>query len=262
VNVAKWHGAGNTYLVVDERDCPVTLGAAQVGLLCHPRLGLGGDGVLLCGPSAVADVRMRILNPDGSRSEACGNGTRIVAAWTGREEVAIETAAGVLRAQVGPDRVVAAEMPRARLESPQYRPNDEPFPYMHRFVSIGNPHLTMRTHDPASFPLEREGPQLEHHPWVPERANVEVWTVRDGAVEMRVWERGVGETAACGTGACAVAVAAVLDDAAQSPVRIRLPGGDLQVEVTDELDLRMTGPVAEIGVMSLAPSFLDALVWA
>jgi diaminopimelate epimerase len=262
MNVAKWHGAGNTYLVIDERDCPITLGAAQIALLCHPRLGVGGDGVLLCGPSATADVRMRILNPDGSRSEACGNGTRIVAAWTGRSEVAIETVAGVLHAQVGADGIVTTEMPRARLESPQYQPGADPFPYVHRFVSIGNPHLTLRTHDPATFPLDREGPGLENHAWVPERANVEVWAMRDGAVEMRVWERGVGETAACGTGACAVAVAAVLDEVATSPVRIRLPGGELEVEVGEELDLRMTGPVSEIGVLTLAPAFLDALVWA
>ncbi len=259
MNVAKWQGAGNTYLVIDEADCPVPLGAAQVALLCDPRLGIGGDGVLVVGPSGIADLRMRIINPDGSRPEACGNGTRIAAAWSGHAEVAIETDAGLLHARVEPDGIVSAEMPTAALESPQYRPTGEPFPYVHRFVSVGNPHLTLRVHDPATFPLDTEGPALERHPWVPERANVEVWTVRDRRVEMRVWERGVGETAACGTGACAVAVAAVLDSALESPVRVGLPGGELTIDVGEGLELRMTGPVAEIGSVTLAPRFLDAL---
>jgi len=159
----------------------------------------------------------------------------------------------VLSTSVRGDGTVTARMADARLEDDaQYCPAGGELGYAHRFVSVGNPHVTIRVDDPATFPLATEGPRLEHHPWFPERTNVEVWRpLGDGSVQMRVWERGVGETRACGTGACAVAVAAVLDGVATSPVTVRLPGGDLEIAVGPELEIEMTGPASRLEVLAL-----------
>jgi diaminopimelate epimerase len=244
----RWAGAGNVYLLV-EADAPADVAAA-----CRTHRA---DGVLVLTPAVGADVAMRIINPDGSEPEACGNGTRMVARYVARRDgldaVRIATAAGVLATSVRADGTVTARMADARLADPrQYRPTAGGFPYPHRFVSIGNPHVTIRVDDPAAFTLEREGPLLEHHPWFPERTNVEVWRpLADGSVEMRVWERGVGETQACGTGACAVAVAAVLDGVAVTPVTVRLPGGDLEIAVGAGLEIEMTGPAERLEVLAL-----------
>jgi diaminopimelate epimerase len=243
----RWHGAGNVYLLVEEVP-------AGVAALC---LDHEADGVLVLTPVAGADVAMRIINPDGSEPEACGNGTRMVARFVAQRDglaaVRISTTAGVLETIVHDDGTVTARMPDARLtDEDQYRPTGEPFPYPHRFVSVGNPHAVIQVDDPASFPLAYQGPLLEHHEWFPQRTNIEVWRpLADGSVEMRVWERGVGETPACGTGACAVAVSAVLDGLAHSPVTVRLPGGSLDITVGPELEVRMTGPAERLAVLDL-----------
>jgi diaminopimelate epimerase len=260
--VAKWQGTGNAYLIVREDAVPFVVGADQARLLCHPRLGVGADGILALSPSAVADVRMRIVNPDGSASEACGNGTRMVARFVadGRETVTIETVAGILDCRLNADGTVTARLATARLDGPQYAPTEAPFPYPHRFVSVGNPHVAIRVDDPARFPLASEGPLIEHHPWLPERANVEVWNrTAPDEVAMRVWERGVGETDACGTGACAVAVAAILEGAATSPVTVHLRGGTLVIDVSATLEIRMTGPAEPIAEIELSEDLLRRL---
>jgi diaminopimelate epimerase len=138
-------------------------------------------------------------------------------------------------------------MAQARLDGPQYVPTDEAFPYAHTFVSVGNPHVVIPVADVQAFPLAQEGPALEHHPWFPERANVEIVEHLDEhRIRMRVWERGVGETRACGTGACAVAVAAVTNGTATSPVTVELPGGKLVIEVGDDGFVTMHGPARRI----------------
>jgi diaminopimelate epimerase len=244
----RWEGAGNVYLLVESGP------PADVAAACRDH---AADGILVLTPADGADVAMRIINPDGSEPEACGNGTRMVARYVaGRDglgAVRIATAAGVLSTSVRGDGTVTARMADARLEDDaQYRPAGGELGYAHRFVSVGNPHVTIRVDDPATFPLATEGPRLEHHPWFPERTNVEVWRpLGDGSVQMRVWERGVGETRACGTGACAVAVAAVLDGVATSPVTVRLPGGDLEIAVGPELEIEMTGPASRLEVLAL-----------
>jgi diaminopimelate epimerase len=243
----RWHGAGNVYLIVEEAP-------ADVAAVCRDH---EADGVLVLTAAIGADVAMRIINPDGSEPEACGNGTRMVARFVaerdGLDAVRIATVAGVLETDVHADGTVTARMADARLtDDDQYRPTGEPFPYPHRFVSIGNPHAVIQVDDPAAFPLAFQGPRLECHEWFPQRANIEVWRpLADGSVEMRVWERGVGETPACGTGACAVAVSAVLDGLAHSPVTVRLPGGALQVAVGPDLEIRMTGPAERIAVLAI-----------
>ena len=243
----RWEGAGNVYLLIDAEALPRPLDADAARRIAAV---LGGDGLLEVRRGDGADVSMRIWNTDGSQSEACGNGTRMVARWlaerTGQDEVRIATAAGVLTCRVD-GATVAAAMAPARLDGPQYRPTDEPFPYPHTFVSVGNPHIVIPVEDLESFPLETEGSSLEHHPWLPERANIEIAVPVDRhRVRMRVWERGVGITAACGTGACAVAVAAVAAGTADSPVTVELPGGELVIEVGEAGAVTMHGPATRV----------------
>ncbi len=263
----KWQGAGNAYLIMEADALPFALTPARAALLCDPRDGIGADGVLELSPATEADATMRITNPDGSSSEACGNGTRMVMRYLAERgraaadrEVRVRTVAGLLVGTIEGGRV-AVEMTPAELQGPQYRPTDAPFPYEHRFVSVGNPHVVLTVPDPASFPLEVEGPILEHHAWFPDGANVEVMRVRDRHhVEMRVWERGVGETRACGTGACAVGVAAVLDGAAESPVEVALPGGTLTIAVDPEtLAVTMTGDAEPIATIELSDDLVARL---
>jgi diaminopimelate epimerase len=247
VPAERWEGAGNSYLLVAASALSAPLDPDQVRSICAT---LGGDGVLELGPADDADVSMRIWNPDGTQSEACGNGTRMVARWlaeqTGQEHLTISTAAGVLTCVVAGE-TVSARMAQARLDGPQYVPTDEAFPYAHTFVSVGNPHVVIPVADVQAFPLAQEGPALEHHPWFPERANVEIVEHLDEhRIRMRVWERGVGETRACGTGACAVAVAAVTNGTATSPVTVELPGGKLVIEVGDDGFVTMHGPARRI----------------
>ena len=243
----RWEAAGNVYLLIDAARLPTPLtgDAARRISAAH-----GGDGVLELREGGRADVSMRIWNPDGSESEACGNGTRMVARWiaerTGSSDPLIETAAGVLPCRVEGERITA-RLADASLEGPQYAPTDEPFPYPHTFVSVGNPHVVIPVDDLEGFPLAEEGPRLERHPWFPERANVEIVVPIDPhRVRMRVWERGVGETAACGSGACAAAVAAIAIGAAASPVAVELPGGVLEIEVGPAGEVVMHGPARRV----------------
>ena len=255
LRLEKWQGAGNAYLLVARSALGGELRPEAATLLCDVRTGVGADGVLVLQPDGTR-VDMAIVNPDGSASEACGNGTRMVARWlserTGAADVTVATVAGDLACTVHADGSVTASMADAALEGPAYRPNGGDFPYPHRFVSVGNPHVTIPVTDVDAFPLDRDGPALEHHAWLPERANVEVYRVRDrGHIDMRVWERGVGETRACGSGACAVAVAAVLDGAVDATVDVRLAGGTLTIEVGDGLAIRQTGPASRIARVEL-----------
>ncbi len=265
--IEKWQGAGNAYLIVERGALPWPLTPARAALLCDPRTGIGADGVLELSPTADADAAMAITNPDGSPSEACGNGTRMVMRYLAERRapedgrpIRLRTAAGLLVGTIADERV-AVEMTPARLDGAQYRPTSEPFPYPHRFVSLGNPHVVISVDDPRAFPLEVEGPILEHHAWFPERTNVEVMRVRDRHhVELRVWERGVGETRACGTGACAAGVVAVLSGQAESPVEVELPGGVVTVDVDRaSLAVRMTGGAERIATIELADDLLGRL---
>jgi diaminopimelate epimerase len=257
VPAERWEGAGNVYLLIDAEHLSVPLDPDRVRTVCAI---LKGDGVLEVRRDDGADVSMRIWNPDGSQSEACGNGTRMVARWlaeqTGQEHVSISTAAGVLECEVDGD-MVAARMAQTRLDGPQYAPTAEDFPYVHTFVSVGNPHVVIPVDDIDTFPLAEEGPELEHHPWFPERANVEiVERIDEHRIRMRVWERGVGETRACGTGACAVAVAGVVNGTATSPVTVQLPGGELMIEVDDDGFVTMHGPARRLERLLIPASYL------
>jgi diaminopimelate epimerase len=256
VPVERWEACGNVYLLIEREALGRPLTADDAIALCDGIDGLGADGVLELLPGAgPVDVAMVIRNPDGSTTEACGNGTRMVARWaserSGSPSVVVGSEAGPLHCAVSGDRVRAV-LAQSRFDGPQYRPDETPFPHPHRFVSVGNPHVVIPVPDVDDFPLAYEGPALERHPWFPERTNVEIMVPVDAhRVRMRAWERGVGETMACGTGACAVAVAAIADGIAESPVTVELPGGELVVEVGEDGAVALTGPARHVETITL-----------
>jgi diaminopimelate epimerase len=292
MRLAKWQGLGNDYLVVEEAELPRALTPADVRLLCDRHLGVGSDGILLkCSPSgAVRDAvaRMRIFNPDGSESEMCGNGMRIFARYlsslglVGDEEFTVETLAGPIRPSLAGDQRVRVDMGRARFRTANISPSVAPGDvvdaaleaggkqYRFTFVDVGNPHCIIRVDDPDTFDVEGLGAIIEVHPFFPNRVNVEFIAVDvDGSVRMRVWERGAGETQACGTGATADGAACVKLGLATSPVVVHLLGGDLEIEVQpgdggaagDSLRVYMSGPAAEVFTAELGSDLAVQLGW-
>jgi diaminopimelate epimerase len=266
---AKYQGLGNDFLVVDLRAADAELARrvqdpATVVALCDRQFGIGGDGVLAILPSAVADVRMRVLNADGSEAEMCGNGIRCVAkelvqrGGIAKRTLAIETGAGVLSCTITDTGVtVAMGAPRlARGEIPMTGPAaerciDQPFEGRAiTGVSMGNPHAITFVDSRAEARRQAEtlGPATEHHAAFPHRTNAEFAFVKSRhEIDLVVWERGCGITLACGTGACATAVAAILtgrcDDT--GPIQVNLPGGSLAIEVLPDT-VMMTGPATHV----------------
>lgn len=269
---SKLHGLGNDFVFINglEEDlAPYSLPAlAQV--LSDRNFGVGGDGVILVLPSSVADFRMRIFNSDGSESEMCGNGVRAFAKYvfehglTDKQELAVETGAGIVRPQLrvehGQVTLIRVDMGQPRLargEIPMAgEPADQPViaepltvgPHELTVtcVSMGNPHCVVFVEDADNYPVREVGPAVEHHPAFPNRTNVEFATVQDrGHIEMRVWERGAGVTLACGTGASATLVAAVLNGLTDRQARVSLLGGDLTVEWAEDDHVFITGPAEE-----------------
>ena len=269
---SKMHGAGNDYVYVnamsEKRDW-----AALSAAMSDRHRGVGSDGLIIALPSDSADLRMRMFNADGSEGEMCGNGIRclvrfaldngIVAA--GKSPVSVETLAGtldVLPIWDGADMVGA----RVGMGEPRLRPQDVPVDLPGRdmalnypisvngrefsisCVSMGNPHAVAFIDEPVDeFPLTEIGPLVERHPLFPNRVNFEIANALDsGRIKTRVWERGSGITMACGTGACAVAVAARLNGLAGDRVTVALPGGDLSVEWAGQGEVVLEGPVAHV----------------
>ncbi len=273
IQFSKLHGLGNDYIYLNAFD--QELGeydlAELARILADRHFGVGADGVILVGPAEEADFRMRIFNADGSEAEMCGNGIRGLAKYvydhgmTEQTTVAVETGAGILRValtvQEGLVTAAAVDMgiPRlAREEIPMRgEPADEPVieqpvevdgrDLQVTGVSMGYPHCVIFVDDVASFDVAGIGAQLESHELFPERTNVEFVTVRDrGHLKMRVWERGSGETLACGTGAAASVVAGVLTDRTERQVQVELLGGELQIEWHEDDHVFMTGPATEV----------------
>jgi diaminopimelate epimerase len=261
MRIAKWQALGNHFLTCEDPPWPIT--PARVRLLCDPAVGLGADGVLEIA-LAGDDVEVVVHNRDGSIAEVSGNGTRIAVAYAAerlaRSELLVHTGAGTGEARVLPDGRIAVRLGRASLEGPQEDLGAEDPGVAYRFVSVGNPHAVLTVDDPEDFPLGDEGPRLEVHPRFPERTNVEAIVVVDPhRVRMRVWERGVGETRACGSGACATAVAAIVDGGCASPVTVDMPGGSVEVGVDDELRLTLTGTAQRVYAAELDDAFLAQL---
>lgn len=265
----KMHGIGNDYVYVDCFDQVVGDPPAVARAVSPRRTSVGADGLILIHPSQVADCRMEMYNADGGRGEMCGNGIRCVAkyAWEhGRARVnplRIETDAGIKEVHLALDngivRSVSVDMGEPILEGPQI-PIDAPGQFIDReftvggqtyritCVSIGNPHCVVFVDEPREIDLATIGPQFERHPFFPKGVNTEFVRVDDDrSLTMRVWERGSGETAACGTGACAVLVAAVLTDRSRRAATVHLDGGDLHIEWREDSGrVLMTGGAEEV----------------
>jgi diaminopimelate epimerase len=267
----KSHGLGNDYLVLHHADLPMT--PARARLICDRHVGVGGDGVLEQRPGEGADYGLRIWNPDGSTAEKSGNGLRIFARYLhdhhgapARHTISVDS--GVVRCHVEPD-AVTVEMGQATF-APQAIPCTRPLSLTPvevcgttlplTAVGVGNPHCVVffpPGTDLDALPWREWGAALEVHPLFPNRTNVQLACVRDDrTVEIRIWERGAGETAASGSSSCAVAAAAVAQGRVSRDVRLLMPGGELSVVVGPELALTLRGPVEEIGQVVLSPVFL------
>lgn len=255
VPFVKMHGLGNDFVVLDgrERSLPVMTNALAVAL-ADRKTGIGCDQLILLEPSESADLRMRIFNADGGEVEACGNATRAVGLLHGRPAT-VETLGGILATTLV-DAGIAVEFEAPRLEWDQiplaYALDTLSLPVAWDglenpvAVNVGNPHAVFFVRDCDAVPLDRLGPEIEHDPLFPDRVNVNVATVvaRD-AIRLRVWERGVGETRACGTGATATAIAAMRRGLTDRQVNVSLQGGDLRIEWRGDGGIVMTGAAAE-----------------
>jgi diaminopimelate epimerase len=269
----KWQALGNDYLIVERGDLPFDLTPARIRRLCEPHMGVGSDGVLLLDEPAQRGyvASLRIFNPDGSEAELSGNGAREAimylrrSGWTDSDTFSIETAAGEIRPTItGPD-TCRVDMGRAALASKDY-PSGGPdgtgtvgeFTFQH--VSIGNPQCAIEVEDGLEgLDLQELGPPIENSALFPNRTNVSFWRAdRDGEITARIFERGVGETLSSGTGASGAAVAYVLKGGA-SPVTVHLDGGDLEVEVGDDLHVTLTGWAKRVYAAALSDEFIEEL---
>lgn len=263
---AKYHGTGNDFILIEDLDDAITVTPSLVTAMCDRYRGIGGDGVIRVTKGREALFGMDLWNADGGQAEMSGNGMRCLARFLldrglfEGTELDVDTPAGVKRVAITLDegemtgaRVDMGRPGLARGQIPMRGPAGErfvgePFPdagpdYRAAAVSMGNPHLVLvGGPDPQSLDLPRVGPPLEHHPDFPERANVEFIRIDDGRIDMRVWERGVGETLACGTGACASLVAANLMGLTGRRATVRSAGGDLDVEWADDDHVYLAGP--------------------
>lgn len=261
----KMNGLGNDFVIVDARAVEFVLTSGLAKRIANRESGIGCDQVIALEPSAKADVFMRIFNADGSEVGACGNVSRCVAvllaAETGRAANTIETAAGILHTSAHGKSSATVDMGAPRFDwadIPLAQPVedtsaialdmsgiDAPGLQQPSVVNVGNPHCIFWVEDVAAHDLEHFGPQLEHHPMFPERANISLAEVRSPeAIMLRVWERGAGITSACGTAACATAVAAARKELTGRRVTIGLPGGNLLIEWREsDGHILMTGPV-------------------
>ncbi len=261
----KWHGIGNAYLVIERSDMPLEPTPARVARICHPDLGAGSDGILLIDAATEDGHSVRIFNPDGGEAEFSGNGTRIAAGYLMQRDSTDTVDMLTLKGRVRGERhgdVITIDAGHASLESAtDHAPNGGPPPAeRYTFVSVGNPHCVIEVDDPDRLDLAAVGAPIERHPWFPNRTNVEFYRpLSRHELRMRVWERGAGETLSSGSGSTATAVAAIVNDRAASPVVVHLDGGDLTIEVADDLAVRLTGPVERIHRGEFSAEFVDGL---
>lgn len=251
----KMHGLGNDFVVIDARDTPVEMSPARAHAIADRRTGIGFDQLILLEPSTIADVKMRIFNADGGEVEACGNAARCIALLMGGP-ADIETMAGILHTEPGDAsatvnltppafdwELIPLAMPMDTRDMPVgWEELERP-----SAVNVGNPHVIFFVLDCDAVELERLGSIIENDPLFPQRINVNVATITgSNRLKLRVWERGVGLTRACGTGACATAVAAIRAGKVSSPVTVSLPGGDLIINWSDGESILMSGPATHV----------------
>jgi diaminopimelate epimerase len=272
----KWQALGNDYVILESANLPWDLSPERIRRLCEPHVGIGSDGILLLSKSedGAYVAELRIFNRDGSEAELSGNGAREAvlylrrAGWTDVDEFAILTKAGEIRPTItGPDSASIA-MGRASVASADYpsggsdgtgtvRSDGRDWRFQH--VSIGNPQCVIEAGEELEeLDLARIGPAIETSELFPNRTNVSFISVDGSAVRARIFERGVGETLSSGTGASGAAVAAVLRGAT-APITVRLDGGELTVEVGDDLDVRLTGTASPVYRGELSHELVDEL---
>lgn len=272
----KWQALGNDYLILEAAEMPWELTPVRVRLICDPHFGLGSDGVLLLSrsddPSYVA--LLRIFNPDGSEAELSGNGAREAIlylrrrGWTGDDTFSILTAAGPVTPTITSERTCSVEMGRASTTSKDFPSGGEDgrgtvesagreWSFQH--ISIGNPQCAIVVGEELEqLDLEEIGPAIEGSPLFPNRTNVSFLRVEGNRVRARIFERGVGETLSSGTGASGAAVTAFLGGA-PSPVTVELDGGELEVAISPDLDVTLTGWAEPICRGEFSPELLEAL---
>jgi diaminopimelate epimerase len=260
VRFEKWQALGNDYAIVEERELPFELTPARVRVLCAPHTGVGSDGVLLLRETADDDLvaELRIFNPDGSEAELSGNGVREAVmylrrhGWTQDDSFSVRTVAGEVHPRITGADTCTVEMGRMRLQSAEDFPSgaedgrgtltaaERALEF--QFVQAGNPQCAIELDDGLEeLDLALYGAAIESHQLFPRRTNVSFWRREgDSAIRARIFERGVGETMSSGTGATGAAVAAVMRGAA-SPVTVRLDGGELEVAVSEDLEVELTG---------------------
>ncbi len=258
----KMHGLGNDFVIIDDRHAHSDLTTDQIRALAHRKRGVGCDQIVVMEPSESADLFMRIYNADGGEAGMCGNAARCVAHWfmteNDKEQCTLETLSGLLECRMAEGGMVAVDMGKPRLSWNNIPLAQEMDTQKLDFalegygepvaVNVGNPHCVFFVDDVAHVPLDVVGQQVELNPLFPERTNVEfVQVIDDRKLRARVWERGTGETEACGSGACAVLVAAVRRNLSRRRAEIVLDGGSLIIEWDRENDhILMTGPVAYV----------------
>jgi diaminopimelate epimerase len=279
VDFEKWQALGNDYLIIEERDLPFELTKARIRRLCAPHTGVGSDGILLLSAPDDSDAvaRMRIFNPDGSESGLSGNGAREAIlylrhrGWTDQDSFVLQTAAGPVRPRITSPTTCAVDMGRARVQSEDFPSGGADgrgelevagLTCVFQHVQVGNPQCVFAVGDRdrlEGLELTAIGPDIENHPLFPNRTNVSWYTpVAEGRIRARIFERGVGETTASGTGATGAAVAYVLAGGS-SPVTVELDGGELDVEVGEDLHINLSGWAVPVFRGSLAPEFTEEL---
>jgi diaminopimelate epimerase len=277
VRFEKWNALGNDYAIVEAKELPFELTPERIKAICAPHSGIGADGILLLDePSEDGFVAsLRIFNPDGSEAELSGNGVREAvmylrrAGWTDRERFGIQTAAGEIRPRITGPTTCTVDMGRAKLSSKDFPSGSQDGAgtlsangrdYVFQHVSIGNPQCAIEWPEGLEeLDLSAIGPALEHHELFPNRTNVSFWRREsEHEITARIFERGVGETMSSGTGATGAAVAAVLRGL-DGPVTVHLDGGDLEVEVGEDLHVNLTGWAVPVYAGELSPEFLEAL---
>ncbi|MEM2374671.1 MAG: diaminopimelate epimerase [Candidatus Bathyarchaeia archaeon] len=273
----KMHGLGNDYILIDNRDGRLheEILSLLAQKLCRRRFSVGADGLLLVYDSDVADVKMRIFNADGSEAEMCGNGIRCIAKYCyengiiKRDEMRIETLAGIRTVwlNIEDDRVRTVTVD---MGSPVFRREHIPVAGEGDFIdeelrvncevfratclSVGNPHCVIFVENVDDFPVTYYGPKIENHPLFPKKINVEfVQVIRQDLIKVRVWERGVGETLACGTGACASVVAGKILGKVNRECAVQLLGGELKIKYDEGDRIFMSGPAETVykGIIDL-----------
>jgi diaminopimelate epimerase len=278
VEFVKAHGTGNDFVVVEDLDDRLELSPVFVRAVCDRHFGIGADGLIRIAPGSRASFFMDYRNADGSVAEMCGNGVRVLGKYLGdRDRVSstfdLETRAGIKRLDLHCDNRGMVDRVSVDMGAPSFGRADlpmtgegealkEPFEvagltFEATCLSMGNPHVVVYVDDVDAAPVSTVGPLLERHPAFPNRTNVEfVQVVDQHTLRQRTWERGVGETLACGTGACAVTVASQIRGLTGGRVVVGLRGGPLELEWSPGGTVRMTGPAREVAHGTLAPDLL------